>query len=181
MATNFDVVASRLLQVLGMRTHSQLATRCGFSAAAWSARRQRDSLPTEAVDRLIEEEQLSPEFVYNGIGPPHIPLDENGWGAMLSKRLSQLLAVKIYGDALRALGHSKASIQAVAQGKLLPSLVMLRDMRSTNRTLDLNWLICGDVATAEQDDEREVINAYKRGTELEKAMVRRALNLPIAK
>lgn len=124
--------------------------RLGMKPTAWSNRRNRGSIPTEAIDRLLAEEKINPAFVYQGVGAPHAAQDEDAYRRLFAKRLAQVLSSQVRRAALTQMGYLDWELEAMTKGKAFPSIKALRDLCSVCHTLDLNWLVRGDLAQPAQ-------------------------------
>lgn len=177
---NFSDVAKRLMQVLEISTETKLAAACGLNQGAWARRKMRASVPIEAIDRLIEENELNPEFVYQGTGNVFRSLEGATWGELFAERAKQLERLKKY---LTPMGHDNAVKRLK---KLNPDdaalLHLLRDLDQGNM-LDIRWLITDKLR--QQDDytneEKEVIAAYRNAPNTGKAFIRQAAGLVTTK
>jgi transcriptional regulator with XRE-family HTH domain len=75
-------------------------------------------------------------------------------------------------DLSEKLGISQGTLSEIESGKILPSLEVIMKLADTYK-LDLNWLIANssDKSTILQDDEFEVITAYRQLQEIAKQEV----------
>ncbi len=171
---NFSDVAKRLMQVLEISTETKLAAACGFSQVAWARRKMRNAVPTEAVDKLIDENGLNPEFVYYGTGNVFAPLDGTTWEQQYSERAKHLTLNAKY---LISLGHLEKTIHDLAAPSKTAAkyLHVLRDLEQLGK-VDLGWLIAA--RTNSQSDlnqeEIELINAYRKAPSTGKSFMRQA-------
>lgn len=172
----FLEVLSRLKLVLDVDGDAAVAVRLGLSKTAFNNRKLRGSLPTSAIEALIESEGLSREFIYEGTGSVHVDTDAGSWEAGLNKRLAQSLGLATYVDVLVREGYAKAALKAVAGGKQAPLPKLLRDMRRC-LALDLNWLVCGDTDTALSQEERALVAAYRKAPSVGKEFIRQAAGM----
>ena len=189
----FADVASRLRLVLDLSSDVQLAEKLGLKQSAWSTRKTRNNLPTEAIDELIESECLNPEFIYQGNGPVHRDLNELDWEAIFWQRMAKRLPqtsrntmVRDTAERTEEERYTQAQLKGIAEGKYAPTpkerqgarhlARFLRDMRRSLKT-DLNWLICGDLDSALAADERALIEAYRKAPSVGKEFIRRAAGM----
>jgi transcriptional regulator with XRE-family HTH domain len=156
-------VANRLRLALDLPSEAQLAERLGMKQSAWSTRKTRDQLPIKEIDALISAEGLNPEFIYKGDGSVHLDVDNESWSNGFQKRIEQSIGLATYMELLIREGHTKTTLKAVLAGKQEPTSKLLRDMRRCLQ-LDMNWLICGDIDTALNKEERAVVDSYRRAT-----------------
>ena len=166
----FIAVVRRLLDVMGVENEVVLAQRLGFKQPTWSMRKTRGSLPVEAINRLIQEEGLNPEFIYNGTGNVMVEDDGHTWHDGFVKRLQHLNLETMQGLLVRE-GHKAADIKAAAAGKQAPSIELLRDWRRISN-VDLNWVISGDAIEQPNDEEQALLALYRKATpERQKAIL----------
>ena len=158
----FIAVVRRLLDVMGVENEVVLAQRLGFKQPTWSMRKTRGSLPVEAINRLIQEEGLNPEFIYNGTGNVMVEDDGHTWHDGFVKRLQHLNLETMQGLLVRE-GHKASDIKAVVAGKQQPTMELLRDWRRIGR-MDLNWVINGDLAETPNDEEQALLLLYRKAT-----------------
>lgn len=170
----FSSVVGRLLLALDLPSESQLAAALGLKQSTWSTRKTRGSLPAEAIDALIERDQLNPEFIYRGTGPVHVDVDAGSWEASYRKRLKQCLVE--YRPVLVSQGHKAADLKATADGKKEALPALLRDMRRF-LTVDLNWLLTGEIATEVTPEERALLSAYRNAPVAGKEFIRQAAGM----
>lgn len=157
----FLEVLQRLKMALDCSDDVQVAARLGISKTAFNNRKLRGSLPVEAIDALIQDEGLNPEFIYQGIGSVHLDIDGESWQAGFNKRLAQSLGMETYLGILVREGYKANQLKEVAKGLREPSPQMLRDMRRCLQ-LDLNWLVCGDSDAALTPYERSLLVGYRK-------------------
>jgi transcriptional regulator with XRE-family HTH domain len=169
----FMEVTDRLRLVLELSTEGQLAAKLGFSVAAWSQRKKRNSLPTREIDSLIAAEQLNPEFIYGGVGPIHVAIDTKAWKDVLTKKLAAILQISVYENVLISNGYKPAFLKDVAAGKKLPTIELLRDMHD-QLACDLNALICNERGVS--PDEVGLLSDFRIANKEGKALVLGAAN-----
>ena len=189
----FGEICDRLKLVLDLSSDVQLAEKLGLKQTAWAQRKSRNSLPTEAIDALIESECLNPEFIYEGNGPVHRDLNELDWEAIFWQRMSKSLTQTSRDTMERDTAgraekerYTQAKLKGIAEGKYAPTpkerqgarylARLLRDMRRSLK-IDLNWLLCGDVDTALNQEERALVTAYRKAPTVGKEFIRHAAGM----
>lgn len=160
--SRFLEVAERLKLALDLPSDLRLATALGMKQSTWSTSKTRGTLPTAAIDDLIEREGLNPEFIYNGTGNVMIEDDGHTWHDGFVKRLQHLNLETMQGLLVRE-GHKASDIKAVVAGKQQPTMELLRDWRRIGR-MDLNWVINGDLAETPNDEEQALLLLYRKAT-----------------
>lgn len=185
--SNFADVVNRLKLVLDMATETALAERLGFGQSTWASRKKRGSLPRKQIDFLIATEELNPEFIYNGTGDVHVPLDGESWNTLYAKRAA---VCGLTDGWLRSRGHSDAVVAELlaprAGSRTYRTLAALRDIRLVLR-VDLNWLVAADTTqpgqaaeptpTGLSASEQRLLDAYRRAASLDKAVIERSAGL----
>lgn len=182
---DFDAVVSRLKLVLDVAREQDVCARLGFTTSAWSMRKKRGSLPRKEIDALIAAEELNPEFIYNGTGDVHVPVEGESWDTQYVKRA----ALCGFNDGwLRSRGHSDALIAEVLApkpgGKPYKVLVALRDVRQVLGA-DLNWLLAAESTPQRAAPagatltpvEQRLLDAYRKASTLDKAVIERSAGI----
>lgn len=189
-------VAARLRLVLDLPSDAQLASSLGLKQSAWSTRKTRNNLPKEAIDALIEREQLNPEFIYYGIGSVHVPADDAAWGKTFQALLSR--ALKSEEGWLIRDGYQKTDLKAIAAGKAPSSWLeaedpkaaasgkkqlplehvwmFVRDLRKVCK-IDLNAFFCDEPGAALSSDEAALVEAYRKAEKVGKGFILHAAGL----
>lgn len=175
-AVGFLEIADRLKLALDLQSELQLAARLGFKQSAWSTRKTRGSLPSREIDALIIEESLNPEFIYHGIGSVHLDVDSQSWEVGFNKRLAQILCIQTYCRVLMHEGYKAPYLKSIVENKSEPSAKLLRDMHRCLK-LDLNWLMCGDIESAQTSLETSLLSAYRKADKQGQEFIRRAAGL----
>lgn len=176
----FLEVVGRLKLVLGIAEDAAVAGRLGLSTTAFNNRKLRGSLPTAAIDALLDREELNPEFIYQGTGPVHVPVDGAAWGKRFSAALAD--ALKHNEGWLVREGYKKTELKAIAAGKaaLPPEALwrLVRDLRQVCR-IDLNSFFCDEPTTAMNADEEALVAAYRTVDKTGKAFILNASGLAV--
>lgn len=174
----FQQVVDRLLMALDLPSELQLALALGLKQSTWSTRKTRNSLPREAIDSLIEREDLNPEFIYLGTGSVHIPVDGQAWGEAFQKALAAVLK-RDEGWLVRE-GYQKKELKAIATGKatLTPAEAwrLVRDLRQVCK-VDLNTFFCDEPASGLNGDESALVEAYRKVDKTGKTFILHAAGL----
>lgn len=157
----FDEVVGRLKMALDLDTDGELADALGIKQSTWAMRRKRGALPTAQIEGLIRAEELSPEYVYQGIGSLHLPVDDEQWKIVVHRKLRQVLEIQTYAKSLTAMGYKDKDLRALADGKRDISAELLRDLRRTVR-VDLHALLCDELPVT--PEEMAVVERYRRAT-----------------
>ena len=171
-------VAARLRLALDLPSDAQLASSLGLKQSAWSTRKTRNNLPKEAIDALIEREQLNPEFIYYGTGSVHVPVDGSAWGPKFQAALAAVLQQE-EGWLVRE-GYQKKTLRTIAAAKtpLAPDDVwrLVRDLRKVCK-IDLNAFFCDEPGAALSGDEAALVDAYRKVDKVGKGFILHAAGL----
>ena len=154
------LIFDRLKFALRITEDAALATVMGMSKEALSNRKRRDSLPKQAIDQLIVQRGLSPDFIYDGVGSVLIE-DEHGhtWQQGFTQRIAFVLSEYNMSWLVRE-GYAIKDLNKVVAGKLPPSLELLRDMRR-HLAVDLHYLFTGDVGQSPSAVEEVMLKLYR--------------------
>lgn len=109
----------------------------------------RGAVPVDQIDALIAQEDLNPEFIYNGTGNVHAPVEGQTWQAQYTDRAK---FIEVEKGWLKPQGHTDALVAGLMNpsGKILQVLVALRDLHD-NSGVDLNWLLCAKPAVPDEE------------------------------
>lgn len=163
-------VLNRLKMVFNLPDEASLASLLGMSKSALNNRKRRDSMPTAAIDNLLNKEGINPEYIYKGTGRVTLENEGHTWQDGFLKRL-QHLSIKTTQDLLIREGHTLKDIKAVLAGKQRPSIELLRDLQRITR-IDLNWLINAEIAETPTQEEQALLQLYRKaGAERQKAVL----------
>jgi transcriptional regulator with XRE-family HTH domain len=158
---NFLLVFSRLKQALRLTSDVDLASALAMSKAAFDKRKLRGSLPKQAIDNLIVERGLSPDYIYDGAGSVFV---EDEHGHTWEQGFNQRLAAELGADARAWLAretHEEKTLKAVKAGNQTPSIKLLRDMCRFLK-VDLNYLFTGEIIEAPSIVEEALLKLYRQ-------------------
>lgn len=171
----FGEVCDRLKLVLDLSSDVQLSAKLGLKQSAWARRKERNSLPTDAIDALIESEQFNPEFIYHGTGPVHVPVEGAAWGPRFQTALAAALEQE-EGWLVRE-GYQKKTLKSIAAGKapLSPDDVwpLIRDLRKVSK-IDLNAFFADEPGSALSGEEAALVDAYRNASKEGKSFIQQA-------
>lgn len=171
----FIETVDRLKLVLELATDLELAERLGLAKNAFNNRKKRGSLPIDRIDKVIQEEQLNPEFIYEGTGHVHAPVEGKPWGDTFVETLAAQLTEQNQGWLVRE-GHDAKVLKNVLKGKEQPSMPLLRDLHRVLQ-VDLNGLFNDEPALAPDGQEQALLMAYRAAPTTGKAFIRHAAGL----
>jgi hypothetical protein len=174
---DFASVIQRLRLVLEVDSDLVLAEKLGLKTTAWAMRKARGSLPRAEIDAILKKEEINPEFIYNGTGNVHIPVEGASWEDLYRERAALINEV---WDYLKPMGHSKQRVAALAKASadVAPYLQLLRDVHHITR-VDLTWLITAQRAEAIEytREERDLVGAYRSASSQGKQFIRNAAGM----
>lgn len=177
---SFDAICGRLKLVLDLSSDVKLAEALGLKQSAWARRKARVSLPREAIDAVIQREQLNPEFIYYGTGSVHAPVDGVAWGPKFQAALAARLKQE-EGWLVRE-GYQKKDLKAIAAGKApftpVEAWRLVRDLRKVCK-IDLNAFFCDEPAAGLDADEAALVDAYRKVDKTEKGFILHAAGLAV--
>lgn len=155
----FDEVVGRLKVALDVETDLQVANTLGIKQSTWAMRRKRGDLPTEKIDALICAEEINAEYVYKGLGGPHLPVDDEQWKTALQRKLLQILEIQTYARSLEALGYKAKDLQRISDGKADLPVELLRDLRRALH-VDLHAMLCDELPVT--PEEKALVEKYRQ-------------------
>jgi hypothetical protein len=173
----FLEIIKRLLLVLELPNEVALAERLGLQRAAYTMRKQRDSVPLKHLEALCTAEDLSLEYILYGTGNVHVPLEGQTWEQLYQERAQ---CIPAHADYLFSMGHPKKTIDelAIAAKPVARYLHLLRDLNHSAK-VDLTWLIAATQnETADVTrDEQALLKAYRSADKPGQEFIRRAAGM----
>jgi hypothetical protein len=187
---SFQDVTDRLLLALSLKKEMDLGAALGFTQSAWSVRKMRGSLPIAEIDELLAREQISPEYIYKGVGNV---FDMDGWVGEYKLRVADLRIAKL--PAVREMGHKEQVMDALInmdekdkfRANAYAFITALRDSFKLTE-LDITQLITGVDLRNDTDrpiqgltkDEILLIEAYRNADKQGKSFIQRAADMASA-